>query len=92
MAGYQQSSKNPPAYFPKEYFTIKELNHFSGLGERFLRDSLKDPQHPLPHFRIGHKTILISRSDFAQWIERFHVDRGSEIDRLVNLALVGVTR
>lgn len=86
MATQARASNSPT----KEYFTLPEMAQYSGLGVRTLRDAIKDGEHPLPHFRVGHKTILISRTDFAEWLDRFRVDQGGEIDRLVKLALVGV--
>ena len=75
-----------------EYFTIPQLSVFSGLGPRFLRDSLKHPEHPLPHFRLNSKTILISREDLAEWLEHFRGDRGNQVDQLVRLVVAGVTK
>lgn len=75
-----------------EYFTIPQLSAFSGLGQRFLRDSLKHPEHPLPHFRLNSKTILISREDLAEWLEHFRVDRGNQVDQIARLVVAGVRR
>lgn len=71
----------------KEYFTLPELSDYSGLGIRFLREALKNSDHPLPHFRLNNKTILVSRSEFAEWLEHFRPGQGSEIDRLVGEVL-----
>ena len=65
--------------FHKEYFTLPELAHYSGLGIRFLRDALKDPEYPLPHFRINKKTIIVSRTEFNEWLEIFR-DRDDNDD------------
>ncbi|MCX5906891.1 MAG: hypothetical protein NTY64_06825 [Deltaproteobacteria bacterium] len=55
----------------KDYFTLPQLSVFSGLGIRFLRDALKDPDRSLPHFRLNNKTILVSRQEFGEWLEKF---------------------
>lgn len=67
----------------KEYFTLPQLADFSGLGIRYLREAIKDPVHPLPHFRLNNKTILVSRTEFAEWLEQFRAGQERETDRLV---------
>lgn len=68
-----------------EYLTPKQLiaSYAPGLGERFVRDALKDPEHPLPHYRLNRKTILIARSDFDQWIQHYKEDGKADLDSLV---------
>ncbi|MBW1992468.1 MAG: hypothetical protein JRI59_10240 [Deltaproteobacteria bacterium] len=68
----------------QEYFTLRQLSAFSGLGVRFLREALKNPDRPLPHFRLNNKTIIVSRHEFAEWLEHFRVGSGEEIDRIVD--------
>ncbi|MGD0826839.1 MAG: hypothetical protein ABSA09_01960 [Desulfobaccales bacterium] len=68
----------------QNYFTLPQLSAFSGLGLRFLRDALKDPDHPLPHFRINSKTILVSRLDFAEWLERFRARNNGHFNQIVD--------
>ncbi|MBM4274144.1 MAG: hypothetical protein FJ134_06760 [Deltaproteobacteria bacterium] len=67
----------------KDYFNLPELAAYSGLGIRFLRDALKDPEHPLPHFRMNNKTILVCRLEFAEWLERFRADSRGSLNQLV---------
>lgn len=71
----------------KEYFTLSELSVYSGLGIRFLREALKNPHHPLPHFRLNNKTILVSRSEFAEWLEQFRAGNKREVDQIVSEVL-----
>jgi hypothetical protein len=73
--------------FHKEYFNLRELAEYSGLGIRFLRDALIDPAHPLPCYRLNRKTILVGKSEFAEWLEPFRVNPASDLDRMVNLTL-----
>ncbi len=68
----------------QEYFTLPQLSAFSGLGVRFLRDALKHPDRPLPHFRLNNKTIIVSRQEFAEWLEYFRVGSGEKISRIVD--------
>ncbi len=68
----------------KDYFTLPELAAYSGLGVRFLRDAIKDPDHPLPHFRPNKKTILVSRLEFAEWLERFRADNRGSLNQIVD--------
>lgn len=57
-----------------EYLTMKQLSAYSGFGVRTIRNFLKDPSHPLPHFRIGFKAIRVRRKDFDEWIAKFRID------------------
>lgn len=73
-----------------EYLTIKQLKSYSGLGQRFIRDALKDPKHPLPCYRLNQKTVLIRTGDFNDWIGVFRVDLGSQVDEVVEEVLQAV--
>ena len=68
----------------KDYFTLPQLSGFSGLGIRFLRDALKDPDHPLPHFRLNNKTILVSRLELAEWLEKFRAGNNDSLHQIVD--------
>lgn len=68
----------------KDYFTVPQLSAFSGLGIRFLRDALKDPDRPLPHFRLNNKTILVSRLEFAEWLEKFRACNDDKLHQIVD--------
>jgi hypothetical protein len=71
----------------REFFTIKQLSKFSTLGERLIRDALKDRDHPLPHYRLNSQTKIISRADFLSWLEKYRQDPVNRIDQLVHEAL-----
>jgi hypothetical protein len=75
----------------KSYFTLPELSVYSGLGIRFLRDAIKDPEHPLPHFRLNKKTILVSRHAFADWLEPFKADSHESINQVVNQVMIDLS-
>ena len=68
------------------YFTLKALvrDYARGLPERLLRDALKDPEHPLPCFRVNAKTIMVRREDFDAWIARFRTDPDQVLDKIVD--------
>jgi hypothetical protein len=48
------------------YLSLKALVKYSGFSERWLRQRLTDPQHPLPCYRFpgGRETIRVRRSEF----------------------------
>jgi hypothetical protein len=80
----------PKELFLKEYFNLRELALYSGLGIRFLRDALKDPEHSLPHFRINKKTIIVSRTDFIEWLETYKADATNSIDQIVDQVILDI--
>jgi hypothetical protein len=49
------------------YLSLKALAAYSSLSERMLRGFLRDPEQPLPYYRIGGR-IVVRRSDFDAWI------------------------
>ena len=51
---------------------LQALSARSSIGVRKLRAYLKDPEMPLPHYRIGGK-ILVRWSEFLEWAESFRV-------------------
>lgn len=72
----------------KDYFNLPELAAYSGLGIRFLRDALKDPEHALPHFRMNNKTILVCRLEFAEWLERFRAGNQDSLNQVVDQVIM----
>jgi hypothetical protein len=71
------------------YLPLTALSSYAGLSVRVLRDYLKHPSHPLPCFRIGGK-VLVRRSDFDAWAQRFRAVPPSAVDALVRDALQGL--
>ena len=69
-----------------ELYTPDQLcqGYAKGLGVRLILDAIKDGNHPLPHYRLNQKTILIAISDFREWLKRYYVPKGSEIEQLVD--------
>ena len=64
------------------YLDLKKLSLYSSLSVRTLRNMLKGPD-PLPHYRLKGK-ILVKRSDFDRYMERFKAIQASELRRLVD--------
>lgn len=69
---------------PAKYLSIKKLGEYSSLGERTIREMLRDPDHPLPCFRLNRKTVLIRCDDFDAWIEQYRDRCGSQVDSIVD--------
>ena len=63
-----------------QYFDIKGLCAYASLGESTLRHHIRD--NDLPHYKLQGK-ILIRRSEFDQWIERYRRG-GEDIAGMVN--------
>lgn len=69
------------------YLPLRDLRAYSGISQRTLREYLKDPVHPLPHYRVvdGGK-VLVRRSEFDTWIARFRAD-SPDVDAIVREVL-----
>ena len=65
------------------YVPLKALAVYAGLSVRTLRDYLTDPIAPLPHYRIGGK-ILVRRSEFDAWAQRFRRVGSGTFDLVVD--------
>ena len=63
------------------YLTLKGLHEYSSLSVRTLQRACVDPIHPLPHFKLPNK-ILVRKSDFDAWVQRFKVDATPRRQRL----------
>ncbi len=67
------------------FLGLKELARYSGRSVRSLREDLRDPVRPLPHYRVGGR-ILIRRSHYDLWVETCRVkqpDLGAVVDDIV---------
>lgn len=73
------------------YYTPQELvkGYAVGLSVRFILECLKDQVHPLPCFRLNRKRVLISRSDFDEWVRKYRADNRA-VDDLVEEVCTGV--
>jgi hypothetical protein len=70
------------------YLDLKSLAIYSSLAVPTLRGYLREGT--LPHYKLKGK-IIVRRSDFDGWIERYKVDRRDDLDALVEDALSALT-
>jgi excisionase family DNA binding protein len=70
----------------KEYFSIPELSEYTGISQRTLRDLLKDPVNPIPHFRVGSagRIVRVKRSEFDQWMQTQKSSDIKLLDRIID--------
>jgi hypothetical protein len=73
----------PLTDFGDAYLTLRSLAVYSGLGVRTLRNHLIDAGAPLPHYRVGGR-ILVRRSEYDVWAQRFRHAAPGKIEELVN--------
>jgi Helix-turn-helix domain len=64
------------------YLALRALATYCGCSVKWLRQRLADPTHPLPCYRVAGK-ILVRRSEFDAWIERFRRIGDRELVRLL---------
>ena len=62
------------------YFDIPALAIYSNLGASTIRAHLKKG---LPHFKVKGK-ILIRKSEFDAWLEKYRVNRQQDLSQLVD--------
>jgi hypothetical protein len=65
-----------------EYRTLKKLSESTGMAVRTLREHLRDPVRPLPHFRVKG-LILVKTKEFEEWIEGYRVDTPAKTRAIV---------
>lgn len=70
---------------PSDYYLkIKILSQYSGISERKLRELIHHPIYPLPSYKV-EGNILIKKSEFDQWIQRFkQVSDEINVDAVIN--------
>ena len=74
-------ARSQPHPIVREFFSLFELSEYSGISERTLRDLIRRPTDPLPHYRIG-RLVKVRRSDFDAWAEHQRHSQ-SLVDRIV---------
>ena len=65
----------------EKYSSLRQLSNNTGISVRTLRAHLKDPIHPLPHFRVKG-LILIKDEEFEVWLDHFRVKKEDDIRRI----------
>ena len=63
-----------------EILTVSELAALlktkpSGVYELIRPRAQQRHRHPLPHFRLGEKSLRFSRRAVEQWLQRLQTDR-----------------
>jgi hypothetical protein len=81
-----QSAANACA---SEYLPLRSLSTYAGLSVRRLRDYLRDPVAPLPHYRIGGK-VLVKRAEYDSWAVQFRSNLTPVVDRLLDDVMRGL--
>jgi hypothetical protein len=65
------------------YFTLHALATYCSHSVRWLRDRLRDPEHPLPYFQPPGGRILVRRSEFDAWIAVYRHRPDVEVSAIV---------
>ena len=63
--------------------SLRTLASYSGVSVRKLRECLRDPAHPLPHYRVGGK-IVVRRSEFDAWMAAYRRVGQADVEGIVN--------
>jgi len=74
----------PAISLKDQYFDLKGLSVYSSLGVGTLRDYLKSGG--LSYFKLRGK-ILIKRSEFDTWLERYRINQSQELNKIVDEVL-----
>jgi len=64
-----------------QYMSLKGLSTYSAMGVPTLRDYMRS--EGLPHFKLKGK-VLIKRSEFDRWLEKYRVDQAQDLISLVD--------
>jgi len=70
-----------PIALKDQYFDLMGLVEYSSLGLGTCRDYIRSKG--LPCFKVGGK-ILVKRSEFDKWIERYRHTKTQDLDTLVD--------
>jgi excisionase family DNA binding protein len=73
------------------YLSLDQLASYSGLSVGLLRKALRDPSHRLPHYKVGTR-VLIKRSEYDAWAERFHQTGETPEERIAQDLLKSMKR
>ncbi|RZB38008.1 MAG: hypothetical protein SRB2_00354 [Desulfobacteraceae bacterium Eth-SRB2] len=73
----------PAITLKEQYFDLRGLSAYSAVSVGSLRDYVKTG---LPHFKLKGK-ILVKRSEFDAWLERYRVNRSQDLDNIVDVVM-----
>ena len=65
------------------FLGLRALARYGGLSVRKLREYLRAPVNPLPHYRVGGK-VLVRVSDYDRWMLAFRARADARIDVIVD--------
>lgn len=71
----------PAISLKDQYFDLKGLSAYSAFGVATLRDYIRSDA--LPCFKVKGK-ILIKRSEFDRWLERYRINKNQDLNYLVD--------
>ena len=63
-----------------QYLDLKGLSAYSAVSVGSLRDYVKTG---MPHFKLKGK-ILVKRSEFDAWLERYRVNKKQDLNNIVD--------
>jgi hypothetical protein len=72
------------------YLSLKDLATYSSFSDRWLRDRLTDPLHPLPCYRLPGGKIVVRRSEYDAWIAPYRQVGRPDVARIVAEVLPGL--
>jgi len=70
-----------------QYYSLKGLSSYSAMGVPTLRDYMKS--EGLPYFKLKGK-VLIKRSEFDKWLERYRVNQAQDLSNLVDSVMASI--
>lgn len=77
------SGRDSPSVAVDSFLSLRALARYSCVSVRKLREHLRDPAHPLPHYRVGGK-IVVRRSEFDAWITRYRRVGQADVEGIVD--------
>jgi hypothetical protein len=72
------------------FLDLKRLSERTCVSVSSLRDSINDPSHPLPAYRVKGKSF-VSWLEFTEWIQKFR-RQTVDLDAIVNSVMEDLLR
>jgi excisionase family DNA binding protein len=63
----------------REWLSLRQLTEYAAVSDRTLRDWMHRQPDPLPAVQVDGK-ILVRRSQFDAWLERYRIKPGTSVD------------
>lgn len=75
------------------FLSLAQLTAYSSLSVRTLRHYLRDPVHPLPHYRSpGGGKVLVSMPEFDLWFAEYRELGSDDVKRVVSDVVARLSR